>query len=400
MTQLAGKIEDLGLGEILQIICFSRKSGVLRLETDVNSAEIHFHDGNIIKATATELTEGVGDVLLKNENITSIQLDKARAMQRENNYTTLLGDILIKEFRVAEETVQKIAVDLIKRVTYYLFQWTEGKFVFELTGKEKSPEQIKNDPLQFTLDEGLNPQMLALEGTKRLDESRKEGTAQTLGSINTSTGEPEVAAPAEPEDINEFQAMFDELEEGDGFLEDVEEEDSAPEDRGFRILKYMLSELSDSQSVNEIVLLILRFSSEIVNRAVVFGVKNKSIVGLGQSGIEITDDIPDKRIRAMNIPINEPSILRKAVENKGLIVVNKLEELPWNNYIKKELGGHEPEEAFAAPILVQGKVALLLYGDNAPINQRLGDVSILEIFIAQTNIALEKILLNKELHRR
>ncbi len=100
----------------------------------------------------------------------------------------------------------------------------------------------------------------------------------------------------------------------------------------------------------------------------------------------------------MNIPVAEPSILRTAIDKKGLVVKSTIEATPWNGYLIRELGGFEPTAGvIAAPILIQGRVALILYGDNVPENQQLGDVSILEIFIAQTSIALERIMLKKKL---
>ena len=40
---------------------------------------------------------------------------------------------------------------------------------------DETPEILKNDPLQYALANGLNPQFLAMEGSRLLDESRKAG---------------------------------------------------------------------------------------------------------------------------------------------------------------------------------------------------------------------------------
>ena len=83
MTQLAGNIEDLGLGEILQIICFSRKSGVLTLNSGGREGRIVFDDGNIVKATSSALTMNVGNVLVRNGLITAGVLEKAEAARKQ-----------------------------------------------------------------------------------------------------------------------------------------------------------------------------------------------------------------------------------------------------------------------------------------------------------------------------
>ena len=38
---------------------------------------------------------------------------------------------------------------------------------------------------------------------------------------------------------------------------------------------------------------------------------------------------------------------------------------------------------------------MIFYGDNAATGEKLGDISTLEIFLAQTSIALERIVLRK-----
>ena len=175
MTQLAGNIEDLGLGEILQIICFSRKSGVLMLNSGGREGRIIFDDGNIVKATSSALRMNVGDVLVRNGLITDGVLEKAKAAQKNNGHKETLGAILIRDFNVPSKQVSYITTKLIERVVYSFFCWSYGSFVFELVKYDETPELIKNDPLQYALANGLNPQFLAMEGSRLLDESRKAG---------------------------------------------------------------------------------------------------------------------------------------------------------------------------------------------------------------------------------
>ncbi|MEK7713299.1 MAG: hypothetical protein AAB302_00995, partial [Deltaproteobacteria bacterium] len=193
-----------------------------------------------------------------------------------------------------------------------------------------------------------------------------------------------------------MQEFLKEMEGGGGFLESGPAEPKVEESKGLRILKEMLVELSRPLSVSEIILLILRFSSEIMNRAIVFAVKNDKIVGQGQFGIEIKGEVADKRVRKMAIPLNEPSVLKEALDMKTAIV-KRLDPIQWNEYIVRELGGYLPAESFVVPVIVQGKTALILYGDNAPAGDKIGDTSTLEIFLAQASMALERILLERRL---
>lgn len=421
MTQLAGNIEDLGLGEILQIICFSRKSGVLTLNSGGREGRIVFDDGNIVKATSSALTMNVGDVLVRNGLITAGVLEKAKAAQKNNGYKETIGAILIRDFGVPSKQVGYITTKLIERVVYSFFCWSYGAFVFELVRYDETPEIIKNDPLQYALANGLNPQFLAMEGSRLLDESRKAGASagedEGLGeesiAIEQIAEEKDVAfdlveyeAEAEPEPVTQqepglslrddyFHDILKEVE-GEEYFERLRSK--APkvvESRGLSLLKEMLSELGKPLTLNEIVLLILRFSSELISRGVVFAVKKGKIIGLGQFGVEIKGEAADKRIKNINLPLAEDSILVEAIREKTTVIRDEMDSVPGNAYITEQLGGRRPDGAFAAPIVVQDKVAMIFYGDNAATGEKLGDISTLEIFLAQTSIALERIVLRK-----
>jgi hypothetical protein len=168
------------------------------------------------------------------------------------------------------------------------------------------------------------------------------------------------------------------------------------ESRGLALLKEMLDELSRPLTMSEIVLLILRFSSEIMGRAVVFAIKEGNIVGMGQYGIELNGDNPDVRVRRMKVDLSEPSVLREAIDTKRN-VVKALDKNEWNDYIVEQLGGHIPPEVYVSPLVVRGRVAVILYGDNAMRGEKIGDTSSLEIFLAQTRIVLEGMMLKKKL---
>jgi len=56
-----------------------------------------------------------------------------------------------------------------------------------------------------------------------------------------------------------------------------------------------------------------------------------------------------------------------------------------------------PDQVLVIPLVVDGKVALLVYGDNLPERRKIRDVDTLEIFMNQAGMALEKALLEKKL---
>ncbi|UCD84435.1 MAG: response regulator [Deltaproteobacteria bacterium] len=193
----------------------------------------------------------------------------------------------------------------------------------------------------------------------------------------------------------------DELKEEIVGFEGIIKEDEIPPtlivpSPGLAMLRAMITELSRPDIGGEIMLLILRFASELMNRAVIFLVKKDIICGLGGFGIKLKDEDADKRVRRMRIPTGETSIFKEVIE-KGTPITKKLEGNKWDRYIVKQMGGEEPEEVFIAPIFAAGKIAIILYGDNLPEKKEIGDTISLEIFLAQSGLAMDRALLERKL---
>jgi CheY-like chemotaxis protein len=181
--------------------------------------------------------------------------------------------------------------------------------------------------------------------------------------------------------------MGEELGPGRGTLE---------QSTGISLLRGMLEELNNPSLGGGIILLVLRFASEFMNRAVVFIVKKDEIVGLGQFGIQDREGLADSRVRSMRIPRDEDSLFARVIESQQPLKV-KPDEVHWNRYLIERLGGEYPAEVFAGPIVSEGKVVAILYGDNLPEHKPVGDTDSLEIFLSQAGMAMEKVLLQRRL---
>jgi hypothetical protein len=57
----------------------------------------------------------------------------------------------------------------------------------------------------------------------------------------------------------------------------------------------------------------------------------------------------------------------------------------------------KPDTVLAIPLIVDGKIALIVYGDNLPDQKPIRGVETLEIFMNQAGMALEKALLERKL---
>lgn len=566
---LVGNLEDLGLGEILQIVSLSRKSGSLSLYSRGREGKIVFRHGQVVRASSSSFQQNLGEILVQKDIIDASVLKKAVSIQQKMDFKERLGSILVKQFHISGEVIEDVVREQIERVVYSLFAWAEGTFDFELQDNSEDLDITHLDPMQFRLEHGLNPQFLAIEGSRIIDEMRHRGElapdGEPAGFETDSSGQdanvdfafdlirqpaetppatdttdvPDVTErecrsvilvdddPATRESIEQLMAgreyavtPFEKSEDaliyidtsyragnrpfvlvdlimprmdGSGILgglellelvhtnfqdlkvlamadynntdaektvagmgypflikprraslTDVEVmrkfggmllseldrlhrepgtddswdtidlaeelrmemgEELAPSvvtaDRstGISLLRGILEELNNPSLGGGIILLVLRFAAEFMNRAVIFIVKRNEVIGLGQFGIDDGSGKANSQVRNIRIPLSEQSVFQKVVEEQ-LKVKASPDGSRWIAYLFDQLGGGIPREFFLGPILSEGKVVALLYGDNMPEISNIGDTDTLEIFLSQAGMAMEKALLQRKLNEK
>jgi CheY-like chemotaxis protein len=168
---LVGNLEDLGLAEILQIVSLSRKTGTLSLRNKEKEGAIVFRQGQVVRATSSTFQQSLGEVLIQRGVIDLAILRKALAHQQEDGFSERLGIILIKNFGISYEVIEEVVREQIENVVFTLFTWCEGTFEFATADTIETIDETRLDPLQFMLDQGLNPQFLAMEGARIQDET-------------------------------------------------------------------------------------------------------------------------------------------------------------------------------------------------------------------------------------
>lgn len=374
---LVGRLEDLALPDIFQIISLSRKTGALIITGKEGTGVVVFRNGQVIQAAADFMKEDIGEILLSGEMIKEKDLQLAKEIKRKLPVDKPIEEILLEMEVVSRETLEEVNRQKIEDIIYRLLLWQEGDFSFEL-GEGDAKEKLKMDNLGFPLQYGMSPEYLIMESTRLYDERRKEGAV--VPSKKTSP---------------RFEPLEEETETDEWKEEDFLGKPGV-ERKTLSSLKAMVTELRFPSATSEITLLILRYASDVINRGILFMVKKSEIVGLGQFGIEIKGESSDQRVRSIKIPVNEPSVFTRVLETRQTYK-GVLEENKWNNYLINEIGGAAPLEVLVIPLISEGKIIALLYGDNLPEMKPIGDVEGLEIFINQAGLAMEKALLEKRI---
>jgi len=127
---LEGTLKDFSLADIFQLIGLQRKTGILTLQSEIDTVTVTFLDGKIVGAESVEkkLEDRLGRVLVKRGYITEEQLDEALETQRET--LQRLGYILIKNNVISQEELKKALHDQINQILFRLFRWKEGYYHF------------------------------------------------------------------------------------------------------------------------------------------------------------------------------------------------------------------------------------------------------------------------------
>jgi Domain of unknown function (DUF4388) len=352
---LADNLKDLSLGDIFQIIFLCRRSGVLHIRSEAICGKLYFKDGFIVSAHSETLKID-----------TNIAIDALR-----------------------EE---------LQRIVYALFI-SEGSFEFELKDLNDELEYIGRSMDRILINPGLNPQLLAVEGFKLLKEANKDQRDHTLQEpdhtverVDLKDETKKTEMPIGLEETEEQEYDFEDIKSELGIRRGNEHRKAATP--GLRTLKGMIYELQNPHSASEVALLLLRFASEIMNKAVLFIVKREVVEGFGQFGVLIEEEDPNIRVMGIKISLREPSVIKDVVETKA-VFKGPVEDLPSNRYLLDQLGGGWPSEVYLAPLLLGDRVAAILYGDNLPGSDPIGDTEALEVFLIQAGITLEKVLRGK-----
>jgi hypothetical protein len=157
---LEGSLKDFGLADIMQLIFFQRKTGVLTLNGKLDRIRLLFIEGNIIGAESKRRIEAnrLGKVLVKKELLDEQTLQSVLDEQKSTNVR--LGNILVRKGIVGKDDIEEILVGQIKETVIQIFGWKEGSYEF-------TPQAIPRDR---DIPMSIDTQHLLMEGLRIVDE--------------------------------------------------------------------------------------------------------------------------------------------------------------------------------------------------------------------------------------
>ncbi|HEX2718450.1 MAG TPA: DUF4388 domain-containing protein [Gemmatimonadaceae bacterium] len=174
---IEGPLRELGIHDVFQLLDLSRKTGALRVTSELrdNEGTVFFDSGRVIHASIRSNPQPLGAALLRAGKITEDDLEHARGEQRERMEPTRLGDVLIELGAITPRELERHVRQQIEAVVFELMSWREGFFSFEERAVADAPSEAAIR---------ISTESLLMEGARRIDEwSRIADKVPHLGVV-------------------------------------------------------------------------------------------------------------------------------------------------------------------------------------------------------------------------
>ena len=125
---LRGRIEPLGLIDVLSYLGRSRASGALNVTSDEEQKSIIISDGTIIFARSNQQQDRLGDMLLARGHINQEQYDKGTELIHEKGFRH--GRALVEIGAISPKTLWQTIQEQVKGIASSIIPWTTGNFEF------------------------------------------------------------------------------------------------------------------------------------------------------------------------------------------------------------------------------------------------------------------------------
>lgn len=182
---IEGPLRELGIHDVFQLLDLSRKTGALRVTSELrhNEGKIYFDNGVVVSAEIRSNPHPLGAMLLRTGKITEADLARARDMQQRQGDKRRLGEILVALGVITKGEVERQIRFQIEEVVFEVMSWNEGYFSF-------ADEVESTVPTELTVR--IPVEALLMEGARRIDEwSRIENRISHVGVVPSLAPPPE-----------------------------------------------------------------------------------------------------------------------------------------------------------------------------------------------------------------
>ena len=149
---VVGRLEGVGMPELIWDVCRRRKTGALHLSRGSVERRLFITEGRIIFAASTDPNDRLGETLLRQSKITLAQLEGALSIQLKGKR---LGTLMVESGVLDSGDLVAAVAGQIKAIVLDLLSWTRGEYRFE-----EGP--VPDEEIQL----GMSTSELLLEGLR------------------------------------------------------------------------------------------------------------------------------------------------------------------------------------------------------------------------------------------
>jgi hypothetical protein len=159
---IEGPLRELGIHDVFQLLDLSRKTGILRVRSELRDDEglVVFDSGRVVHAEIRSKAMPIEMVLLEAGRVTQADLERARSRPSRGRAREIV-DVLVEIGAITHKELERQLRMQLESVVFELMGWREGFFSFE----ERPRSEIPNDG-RIT----VSTESLLMEGARRIDE--------------------------------------------------------------------------------------------------------------------------------------------------------------------------------------------------------------------------------------
>jgi hypothetical protein len=158
---IEGPLRELGIHDVFQLLDLSRKTGALRVTSDLRDDEgvVLFDGGRVIHASVRSHPTSIERILRQAGKVSDTDLALAASLEAQAGEG--LGDRLVRAGVITQRELERQLRLAIESVVFELLSWQEGFFSFE----ERAVAEV---PLDARIR--ISTESLLMEGARRIDE--------------------------------------------------------------------------------------------------------------------------------------------------------------------------------------------------------------------------------------
>lgn len=162
---IEGPLRELGIHDVFQLLDLSRKTGVLRVASELRDDEgvVYFDSGRVVHAQVRSKAVPVEMALLQAGKISREDIETARASRVNGRTDADIVDLLLERGVLTVKELERQLRMQIESVVFELMSWREGFFSFE-----ERPQTEIGGMREARIR--VSTESLLMEGARRIDE--------------------------------------------------------------------------------------------------------------------------------------------------------------------------------------------------------------------------------------